>query len=397
MTPVIQAFAGFIPPGFAAAHPELDVQHSSGWCGFEPTLLLNPAESMFVEIGKRFVGAMIDEYGTDHYYLSDTFIEMKPTFKAETLKEDFANIGESVYRGIAEADPEGVWVLMGWPFLVDHEIWGEEEITAMFSRVPLDRVILLDLAIEASPIWQKRKAFRDRQWISCIIHNYGQHTIPYGILPFAAAAHQEILNDSNRGNHVGAGITPEGIEQNSIVYELQADAIWNREPIDLTQWLPAYQRQRYGASVPAMEKAWKVLGDTLYNVNMRDDGGTNLGAALPCTTTMPSLAYKPSTVFPVQSLLEVIDLFLECEPQLRGSDAYRRDLVDLVKFYILLGDRLNIEQLNAAHEAGDFTKRDALIKKFLQRIGDLDRLVAAQRPTVKRRRPTSTSKTPAVS
>lgn len=57
MTPVIQAFAGFVPPAFVADHPDLEIQRSSGWCGFEPTYLLNPAEPMFVEIGKRFTKA----------------------------------------------------------------------------------------------------------------------------------------------------------------------------------------------------------------------------------------------------------------------------------------------------------------------------------------------------
>lgn len=380
MTPVLQAFAGFVPPAFAEMHPELDIQKSSGWCGFEPTLLLNPAEPKFVEIGKRFVEAMIDEYGTDHFYLADTFIEMEPMFDEATRLEDFARIGEATYQGIAQADPQGTWILMGWPFLVHKQIWGEDEIEAMFSRVPLERTIILDLAIEAVPIWQLRKAFRERQWISSIIHNYGQMTLTYGILPFAAGAQSAILDNPERGHHVGAGITPEGIEQNAVVYELETDAIWERSAIELDAWLPEYCRQRYGACPEAMEQAWKIFGETIYGIDMSEENNASHYNIIPCMMMLPNLAYDPASQEIIQPsrLLQAIDLFLACESELGSSDLYRRDLIDLVKVYIIHGDRALLGQIRAADAAGDIHRRDAFIDQFLQMIDDLDRLVATR-------------------
>ncbi|MEN8255750.1 MAG: alpha-N-acetylglucosaminidase, partial [Verrucomicrobiota bacterium] len=138
MTPVSQAFAGFVPYAFAKAHPELNIIKGDEWCMFESTLILSPSEPMFVEIGKRFIEEYTKEYGTDHLYMSDTFIEMKPTFPAETRLQNYAEMGEGVYRAIAAADPDGVWIMMGWPFIVLADYWGEEEIEAMFSKVPQD-------------------------------------------------------------------------------------------------------------------------------------------------------------------------------------------------------------------------------------------------------------------
>ncbi|MEN8255267.1 MAG: alpha-N-acetylglucosaminidase C-terminal domain-containing protein, partial [Verrucomicrobiota bacterium] len=322
------------------------------------------------------------EYGTDHLYMSDTFIEMKPTFPAETRLQNYAEMGEGVYKAIAAADPDGVWIMMGWPFLVLPDYWGEEEIEAMFSKVPQEKAILLDLAVESTPIWKRSKAFRERQWISSVIHNYGENTMTYGILPTVADVHQKVLADPDHGNHVGAGITPEGIEQNSVVYELQTDAIWSKKPIDLAEWLPAYCRQRYGACPPAMEQAWKILStESVYGADMDFSAGEqDLYAAKPCIAKHPGLDYRPSGLAELQPepLLKAVDLFISCSDELGGSDLYRRDLVDLVKQYVVLNDRLLVPQIKAAHEAGDTAKRDSLIEQFMQLIGDLDRLLGTR-------------------
>jgi len=379
MTPVTQAFAGFVPPAFAKAHPELDILKGAEWCGFPSTLILNPREPMFVEIGKRFVKAYIKEYGTSHLYMSDTFIEMKPTFRQETRLEDFANMGDGVYRGIVEADPDGVWVMMGWPFLVFSDFWGEQEIEAMFSKVPQERLILLDLAVEAKPMWRNRKAFRQRQWISSIIHNYGQITATYGILPFIADAQYKILSSPDRGNHVGAGITPEGIEQNAVVYELEADAIWSDQAIDLESWLGDYCQRRYGACPKKIQQAWRILSETLYGLNMDAGNDDQLRNAVPCTVHHPSLSHRSAVeIFSPKRLRQAVELFISCVPELASSDLYRRDLVDLVKQFIIIGDRPLVESINAAHTAGELKRRDTLIQEYLTLIDDLDRLVGTR-------------------
>ena len=35
---------------------------------------------------------------------------------------------------------------------------------------------------------------------------------------------------------VGIGLTPEGINQNNVMYEFMMENAWRREPTDLTQW-----------------------------------------------------------------------------------------------------------------------------------------------------------------
>ena len=45
----------------------------------------------------------------------------------------------------------------------------------------------------------------------------------------------EALNDS-KATIVGTGLTPEGIEQNDVVYELMNEMGWRTQPVNLASW-----------------------------------------------------------------------------------------------------------------------------------------------------------------
>jgi len=38
------------------------------------------------------------------------------------------------------------------------------------------------------------------------------------------------------GTMVGTGLTPEGINQNYVMYELMNEMAWRTEPVNLTEW-----------------------------------------------------------------------------------------------------------------------------------------------------------------
>ena len=38
------------------------------------------------------------------------------------------------------------------------------------------------------------------------------------------------------GTMVGTGLTPEGINQNYVIYELMNEMAWRTEPVNLTEW-----------------------------------------------------------------------------------------------------------------------------------------------------------------
>ena len=59
-----------------------------------------------------------------------------------------ASYGEKVYSSIKRANKDAVWVMQGWMFGYQRHIWDYETLGALVSRVPDDKMLLLDLAVD---------------------------------------------------------------------------------------------------------------------------------------------------------------------------------------------------------------------------------------------------------
>ncbi|MCP4642714.1 MAG: alpha-N-acetylglucosaminidase, partial [bacterium] len=78
MTPVLQGFTGHVPEALTRVFPDSTFEKLPSWCGFPGTTFINPADPLFQRIGSAFIEKQQAQYGTDHFYASDTFIEMSP-------------------------------------------------------------------------------------------------------------------------------------------------------------------------------------------------------------------------------------------------------------------------------------------------------------------------------
>lgn len=58
---------------------------------------------------------------------------------------------------------------------------------------------------------------------------------------------------------VGVGITPEGINQNYVMYEFALDRAWYQEPTNISKWLNEYTLNRYGIENDHIQAAWQIL------------------------------------------------------------------------------------------------------------------------------------------
>ena len=258
MEPVAPAFAGFVPPAFMAKHPEIKANQLT-WGGFDLSCnacVLAPDSPYFQEIGKLFIQEWEAEFGDATYYLSDSFNEMKlPVDKDDVAGKHslLAQYGEAIYNSIAAGDPDAVWVTQGWTFGYQHDFWDQESIKALLSRVPDEKLIIVDLGNDypkwvwhTEQTWKVQEGFYGKQWIYSYVPNFGGKVLPTGDLTMYATGSVEALNSPYSENLVGFGSAPEGLENNEVVYELLADMGWTAENIDLDQWLMQYCLSRYG-------------------------------------------------------------------------------------------------------------------------------------------------------
>jgi hypothetical protein len=266
--PIAPAFSGFVPHGFKQAVPDAQTIKMNGWCGFvgpQAAEILHPLSPYYAKIGGAFIHEWQREFGPAEFFQADSFNEMRAPVSADRaarLKE-LAGFGEAVYSAIKAGNPQGTWVMMAWLFL-DHGFWDKESAAALLSRVPNDKMLVLDLFCETSPQGTRLDAFFGKQWVLSTIPNFGGNSQIGGDLGFYAKKVPVAPAQPKAGNLVGFGYSPEGTENNEVVYEMASDAAWSRTPIDVDRWLESYCRARYGTCPAKVREAWKLLGASIY-------------------------------------------------------------------------------------------------------------------------------------
>jgi alpha-N-acetylglucosaminidase len=339
MKPVAPAFAGFVPQGFKRLHPEAEA-FTLLWLAEEfktiprstRTFILHPdQDALYRKIGKKFIEEYKAEYGEVEYYLADTFNELAVPVSEDHRYEDLERFGRTVYEGIRAGDPNGTWVMQGWLFVYAPEFWDNASVQALLRGVPNDRMLIIDYSNDLTPKlrgkyapgqWKVQKAFFGKQWINGMAHTFGGNNNIKGNLALMASEPAAVLHSADRGNLVGWGMCPEGIESNEVVYELMTDAGWKSEAIDLETWIPAYCTSRYGACPAAMQQAWKLLLESAYS--------SHIWMTKQAWQGEPSTQPVAASVDSGPTFVAAVELFLSCASDLSRNALYRNDLIELV-------------------------------------------------------------------
>jgi alpha-N-acetylglucosaminidase len=373
MNPVVPAFSGFVPAALKRVRPGARIVDIAPWAGFERgcgTHILPPTSPLFPEIGKRFIQEYRKAFGDFHYYLADSFNELKVPVTPENRFDELAAYGRAVFESIDAGDPGGVWVMQGWIFHNDPAFWDKASARALLSRVPDDRMIIIDLAEEMFQGWKKHDAFYGKPWIYSIIHNFGGHNNLFGDLGFIARDPAAVLGDPGRGRLVGFGLSPEGIENNEVVYELLTDVAWGGVAIDLRDWLRSYCVSRYGACPPAVEEAWTILLGAVY--------GTFDGGAYAFQLRPPFPAKDVGDEY--KKTGEALQLLLGKNDEL-GARLFRNDLVDVAAYCWGKAVGRLLYQAGVHERSGRTKKRDEAFERACALMLDLDRLLSSREDT----------------
>lgn len=382
MKPICPGFPGFIPKAFQRIHPELQIIETH-WGGAFNNWMVSPQEALFQEIGTAFIQEWEKEFGECDYYLVDSFNEMDIPFPEKGNPERYemaAFYGEKVYESIKQANPDAVWVMQGWMFGYQRYIWDYETLGALVSKVPDQKMLLLDLAVDynkhfwhSEVNWEYYKGFYDKQWVYSVIPNMGGKVGMTGILDFYANGHLEALSSPNKGHLIAHGMAPEGIENNEVIYELITDAGWSNKRIDVRKWLEHYSINRYGQAPESLMTAWDYLLKSCYgtftdhprfNWQFRP-GNVKNGSINICEDYFKGLEY-----------------FAAASDELAGSPLYRNDLEEMTAHY--LGGKAEIltKMIDQEYLLGDTLQALQLQKRFEHVLTGMDSLLS-QHPTLR--------------
>lgn len=378
MKPVLPAFTGHVPAAFKKKFPNAKLKTTNWTNGFADTYILDASDSMFAEIGKKFLQKQTQLLGTDHLYSADTFNENEPPSDDPAF---LSKLSAKVYDGMREADSAAIWVMQGWLFYSDRKFWKQPQAEALLKAVPDDKMIILDLAAEIEPVWKRLDAYYGKPWIWNMVNNFGGNTNLFGRMETIAAEPAKALHDINSGKMKGIGLTMEGIEQNPVLYELMTHNTWRDEVINVDVWLPEYVRNRYGTENKHAMNAWNVLRRTVYAVpkdKYKRDGPESIIQARP---TFDSLSRWANTKlnYDAKDLLPAWDEMMKAIPSCKNSDGFQYDLVDITRQVLANYASPLHEQFTKAYRnksAAEFAK---VSKQFIELIEDMDRLLAARK------------------
>jgi alpha-N-acetylglucosaminidase len=370
--PVLPAFTGHVPAALRRVRPGARMRQLAKWAGnFTGTWMLDPEDPLFVEIGAAFMREQTRLYGTSHYYSCDSFNENCPPSRDPAYLD---RMGKSLLAAMTAVDAKAVWVMQGWMFFFnpeDPDYWQEPQIRALLNSVPHAHMLVLDLHSDLHPLWQKTHAYHGKPWVWNVLHNFGGKSPMYGNLEVIACEPPRLLRDPASGDVAGMGLTPEGIAQNPIAYDLATDMFWRTEAPDLEAWVQDYALRRYGQLPPAASEAWRILLRTVYS---RRSPAPRSAVCRPPTLDARGPDYdNPGAIAQAWSLLG------SCARELGNADPYRYDLVDLTRQVLSNhADALHAAAV-AAFRAADAAALEAIEARFNRLLLDLDEVLGTRR------------------
>lgn len=374
MTPLFQGFAGFVPKALAEHYPGTELI-TTKWSGHR-SYMLSPTDSLFSLISTEYIKEWEKEFGKGKYYLVDSFNELDIPFGKQGTQERFDKMhtySSTIYNSIAAANPDAVWVLQGWMFGYNRNLWDPDSVRGLLSGAPDDRMMIIDLAVDYNEFvwrsensWDYLDGFFGKEWTWSTVPNFGGRTALKGHLDFYLNGHLEALQSSNKGNLAGYGTSPEGIENNEILYELISAAGWSSQPIDTDSFLKNYTEARYGGICPQILSFWKEMGQSAY--------GNFTNNARFLWQQRP--AYHRAETMNINShYFTAIESFLSAPGRFRKNPQYRSDAIMYAALYLAAKGDYLLKKSNWALVAGD--RQTAILRQseLVELLGDLDRLL----------------------
>ena len=162
---------------------------------------------------------------------------------------------------------------------------------------------------------------------------------------------------------------PEGLENNEVVYELLADMGWSSDSIDLDDWMTIYCEARYGGYPDAMEEAWKLFRKTAYSSLYSYPRFT-------WQTVIPDQR-RISKIDLSDDYLQAIRLYASCADELKSSELYRNDLIELVSYYVAAKAENFYKQALKDDSENRVLAAQRNLQQTVDLLMDVDRLLAS--------------------
>ena len=372
--PVLPGYSGMAPHD---AHDKLglNVTDPGRWNGYHRPAFLQPTDERFQEIAALYYKEMTHLFGKADYYCMDPFHE-----GGNVAGVDLEATGRAIWQAMKQASRRSVWVV---------QAWGANPRPQMLAGVPQGDMLVLDLYSESRPqwgdpssSWYRKNGFDGHDWVYCMLLNYGGNVGLHGKMAHVIDEFYKAKESPFGSTLRGVGLTPEGIENNPVMYELVCELPWRESRFTKDEWLADYLKARYGKADPQVLQAWTLLSNTIYAC---PDQSTQQGTHESVFCARPSLeAYQVSSwsemsdYYNPADIIRAAGILLQSADKFRGNDNFEYDLVDIVRQAVAEKGRLVYPVVVSAFRAGDRELFAAASRRFLDLILLQDKLLATR-------------------
>lgn len=372
--PVLPGYSGMVPHD-AKEHLGLNVSDPGLWCGYRRPAFLQPTDPRFAEIADLYYKEMTRLYGKADFYSMDPFHE-----GGNIAGVDLNAAGQAIWTAMKKANPKAIWVAQAWQANPRQK---------MIENLPAGDVIVLDLFSESRPqwgdpssTWYRKEGFGKHDWLYCMLLNYGGNVGLHGKMKHVIDEFYKAKSSSFGSPLKGVGMTMEGSENNPVMFELLCELPWRPTAFDKDQWLKEYTAARYGKADPAVQEAWILLSNSIYNCppeNTQQGTHESVFCARPGHNVYHVSSWSEmKKYYEPKDVIRAAGLLLSAADRFKGNNNYEYDLVDIVRQAVAEKGRLVYPILTAAYKAGEKELFASASRRFLDLILLQDRLLATR-------------------
>jgi alpha-N-acetylglucosaminidase len=372
ITPVLPGFYGIVPADFDRKVAGSHVVPQGDWAGFTRPGWLDPRDPIFAKLAAAFYRHQRELFGDSAIYDMEVFQE-----GGEAGDVPVPEAARAVQTALELAHPGARWMMLAWQGNPRQDL---------LSGVDRDRLLVIDIDHDRVARDDRQKDFQGAPFLYGGLWEFGGRTT-FGAALGTIAERLPRMARTN-ANMIGSAIFTEGMGTNPFAYDLFTELVWRGEPVDLANWTADYTRRRYGAADRHAATAWQSLRKTAYDLKVdesqfnseRDAAAENLFDAQPSLTATMASNWSPEALRYDGSLFQrALPELLAVAPELRDSEPYRYDLVDVARQVLANEARRALPDIKQAYESKDRRRFAALTARWLEMMALEDRLLASDR------------------
>jgi alpha-N-acetylglucosaminidase len=373
--PVFPGYSGMLPHN-AKEKLGLNVADAELWNGYIRPTFLQPTDSHFQEIAALYYKELERLFGKANYYSMDPFHEAKGI---ESVDLDAA--GKAVMDAMKKVNPRAVWVVQGWT---------ENPRDEMIKNMKNGDLLILDLFSECRPmwgmqpsLWYREQGYHQHDWLFCMLENFGANVGLHGRMDQLLNNFYQTKDNPLAAHLKGIGFTMEGIENNPVMFELMSELPWRTEKVTKESWIKEYAAARYGTKNKAIDEAWSILTNGIYNCpqgNNQQGTHESIFCGRPSLNNFQASSWsKMQNYYDPTTTADAARLLLSVADQYRGNNNFEYDLVDIVRQAISDQARIIYNRTIADFKSFDKKSFEADSKEFLDLLLAQDKLLGTRK------------------